>query len=106
MAEIVSRFESVAETLQTEPIAEIGLNASQNNDKARNNQSDEEDNKANVRSAVNNNVSINSSRYEDDRSENGNQSSGDDADSDAEHDSKSIASQGTVTTFNLLLDRR
>lgn len=96
MAEIVSRFESAAEVLQTDQIGETGLNVSQENDKARDSQSDD-DHKAVVRSAVNNNASINSSRYKDDRPANGNESSNDDGDSDGE--TKSIANKG-MTDFN------
>lgn len=92
MAEIVSRFESAAEALQPDAVGETGLNLSQDNDKARDSQSDD-DHKAIVRSAVNNNVSINSSRYNDDRPANGNESSNEDGDSDRE--SKSITSKGT-----------
>lgn len=98
MAELVSRFESVAETLQSEPpIADASLNVSQDNDKARDSGSDE-DNKAMIRSVVNNDVSTNSSHYKDDRPENGDQSSGEDEadDSDADRESKSINSQGAL----------
>lgn len=97
MADIVNRFENAAESLQTDQIGEIGLNTSQENDKARNSQSDD-DHKAIVRATVNNNVSINSSRYKDERPANGNESSNDDGDSDADDET----SKGTAE-FNAIL---
>lgn len=106
MADIVSRFECATESLQTDPINEIGRIATQDNDKARESQSDD-DNKADVQSAVNNNVSINSSRYKDDRPTNGNQSSNEDGDSDADADreTKSIASKGIQCHFHPSIKR-
>lgn len=104
MAEIVSRFESAAEVLQTDQIGETGVNVSQETDKARDSQSDD-DHKAAVRSAVNNNnASINNSRYKDDRPANGNESSNDDGDSDAE--TKSIASKGMTDSNAIRLNSR
>lgn len=99
MADIVNRFENAAEALQTDQIGEIGLNTSHENDKTRNSQSEDE-HKAIVRSTVNNNVSINSSRYKDERSANGNESSNDDGDSDADPET----SKGT-TKFNRLKEK-
>lgn len=95
MAEIVSRFESIVEGLHIDHTGEIGQNVSQDVDKARDSQSDD-DHKTIVRSVVNNNVSINSSRYKDERTTNGNESSNDDGDSDADADreTKSVASEG------------
>lgn len=95
MADIVSRFESAADALQTDQIGDISLIASQDNHKARDSQSDD-DQKTIVRSTVNNNVSINSSRYKDDRPENGNESSNEDGDSDADRETKSIVSKSTT----------
>lgn len=99
MADLVNRFENATEALQTDQIGEIGLNTSQENDKARNSQSDD-DHKAIVRSAVNNNVSINSSRYKNEHPANGNESSNDDGDSDAERET----SKGTMNVIPFSID--
>lgn len=82
----MDRFEIATESLHTDSVGDATLNTSRGgvDDKRHDSQSDDDEHKITMRSTVNNNVSINSSRHSDERSANGNASSNDDAGSDDE----------------------
>lgn len=97
LVDLVDRFEIATESLHTDSAGDATLNTSRGvmDDKRHDSQSDDDEHKITMRSTVNNNVSINSSRHSDERSANGNASSNDDAGSDDE----STTNKGKKTIF-------